>query len=123
MCSPGQLLLPSSLLSWARSHEPCVKNELEVMVLLNEQTDVRDTATLSCCWGSQWGSQCILQDRVQEEELGPVPSLPDGDGPDLHPRDRQGCAAHPGQEMLCQGLFCETKSNLFTLENTLREKL
>lgn len=44
------------------------------------------------------------EDRLKEEELGSLPSLPDGDGPDLHPRDGQGCAAYPGQEMLCQGL-------------------
>lgn len=69
------------------------------------------------------GSGCVLQDRVEEEELGSLPSLPDGDGPDLHPRDRQGCAAYPGQEMLRQGSFCERKSNLFTLENTLRDNL
>lgn len=80
------------------------------------------TALKWCQWSPR-GSDCVLQDRVEEEELGSLPGLPDGDGPDLHPRDRQGCAAHPGQEMLCQGLFCERKSNLFTRENKLREKL
>lgn len=63
----------------------------------------------------------MLQNRVQEEELGSVSSLLDGDGPDLHTRDRQGCATYAGQEMFCQGMFCEIKSNLLTVGNTLRK--
>lgn len=80
---------------------PMVKMSLKVTVVLSEHTNVWDTNSTEVVPVITKASECILQDRVKEEELGSLPSLPDGDGPDLHPRDRQGCAAYPGQEMLC----------------------
>uniref|UniRef100_UPI00398E50CF tRNA (guanine(6)-N2)-methyltransferase THUMP3 isoform X2 n=1 Tax=Pristiophorus japonicus TaxID=55135 RepID=UPI00398E50CF len=44
-----------------------------------------------------------IEDRLQEKKLGPVSSLPEGNGACVQTRDWQSCSSNAGQEMLRKG--------------------